>query len=79
MTISAQQTNLWTPEQAVSQGHWDRKEMDCMLGDPGHVGHLLASGGRGGVKGQLFKIKLQGLCFQTSSEVQKHGPFLHAF
>lgn len=78
MTISAEQTNVRTPEQAVSLGRWDRKEMDCMLGDPGHAGHLRAVL-EWGVRGQLFKIKLQGLCFQTLCEVQAHGPFLHAF
>lgn len=78
MTISAQQTNLWTPEQAVSQGIWDRKETDCLLGDLGRAGHSCAVLERG-VRGQLFKIKVQGLCFQTLSEVQEHGPFLGAF
>lgn len=32
--------NYQTIEQAVSQGHWDRKEMESMLGDPEHAGHL---------------------------------------
>lgn len=32
-----------------------------------------------GLRGQLFKTKLQGLCFQTLSEVQEHRPLLRAF
>lgn len=39
----------WTTEQAVSWGHWDRKEVESVLGDPWACWPLVGNHGGEGV------------------------------